>query len=170
MSLITRRAALATGLAFVATPSLATPNLLLRAPHLLADIIMVYKESRRLYLMKGDRAMRNYRFDLGWAPVGHKQFEGDGRTPEGTYIIDRRNPNSNFHLSLGISYPNVDDFAFARAQGREPGGDIFIHGWRNYGPYRGRRDWTAGCIAVTNRDIEDIWRRVADNTIIVIQP
>lgn len=170
MNTPTRRAFIASGLTFIAAPALARPNLSLRTPNNLADLIMVFKDSRRLYLYKGDRALRSYRFDLGWAPVGHKQFEGDGRTPEGTYIIDRRNARSNFHLSLGISYPNENDFAFAEANGRRPGGDIFIHGWRNYGPYRRRRDWTAGCIAVTNRHIEDIWRRVADTTLIVIQP
>jgi len=170
MTTPTRRALIATALAFVATPVLARPNLNLRGSNQLADNILVFKESRRLYLYKGDRAMRDYRFDLGWAPTGHKQFEGDGRTPEGTYIIDRRNQNSNYHLSLGISYPNVNDHEFAQANGRNPGGDIFIHGWRNYGANRGRQDWTAGCIAVTNRAIEAIWRRVADNTLIVIQP
>ncbi|MEX0970293.1 MAG: L,D-transpeptidase family protein [Paracoccaceae bacterium] len=146
------------------------PNIVSARTRAMANLIVVFKGSRRLYLKSDDRALKNYRFDLGWAPVGHKQFEGDGRTPEGTYIIDRRNPNSNFHLSLGISYPNVNDVANAQAMGRLPGGDIFIHGWRNYGPNRGRRDWTAGCIAVTNRHVEDIWERVADNTLVVIQP
>lgn len=170
MTQTTRRNLLATGLAFVAAPALASPNLNLRSPNRLADMIGVSKSSRKLYLYRNGQTLKSYRFDLGWAPVGHKQFEGDGRTPEGGYIIDRRNPNSSFHLSLGISYPNVNDVSFARAQNRSPGGDIFIHGGRNHGPYRGRRDWTAGCIAVTNRAIEDIWRRVADQTIVVIEP
>jgi len=170
MNTPSRRAFVATGLAFLASPALAAPNLSLSEAQQIVDRIVVFKESRRLYLYKDDRAVRNYRFDLGWSPIGHKQFEGDGRTPEGAYMINRRNPNSNFYLSLGISYPNVNDVAYAQANGRSPGGDIFIHGWRNYGPYRGRRDWTAGCIAVTNRHMTDIWSRVATNTLILIQP
>ena len=102
---------------------------------------------------------------LGFAPEGHKQFEGDGRTPEGTYIVDKRNPESTYHLSVGISYPNEADIAFAEAQGLSPGGDIFIHG----GPRPGIdptdvRDWTAGCIAVTDRQIEEIYAMVKDGT------
>ena len=165
-----RRKLLASGVAFATAPLLAMPNISSANPRNMATLIAVFKDSRRLYMYNDDRVLKNYRFDLGWAPVGHKQFEGDGRTPEGSYIIDRRNPNSSFHLSLGISYPNANDIAFAQAQGRSPGGDIFIHGWRNYGPYRGRRDWTAGCIAITNRAIEDMWTRVADFTPVIIQP
>ncbi len=109
--------------------------------------------------------MRTYPIGLGFAPEGHKQFEGDGRTPEGSYAIDRRNPDSLFHLSIGISYPNEADIAFAEAQGRSPGKDIFIHG----GPRRGIdpvnvRDWTAGCISVTDRQIEEIYAMVRDGT------
>ncbi|WP_281823578.1 L,D-transpeptidase family protein [Jannaschia rubra] len=128
----------------------------------------------RLRMSKGQRVLaldgvsgvlRTYRIGLGFAPEGHKQFEGDGRTPEGSYVIDRRNPNSLFHLSIGISYPNEADIAFAAAQGRKPGGDIFIHG----GPRRGIdplgvQDWTAGCIAVTDREIREIYAMVRDGT------
>ncbi|TDA88068.1 hypothetical protein E0702_16775, partial [Halomonas marinisediminis] len=87
---------------------------------------------------------------LGFAPHGHKQVEGDGKTPEGRYRIDRRNPNSSFHLSLGISYPNTADVARARAMGQSPGGNIFIHGQPNLLGPQTEENWTAGCIAVTD--------------------
>ena len=119
--------------------------------------LRMYKAQRLLVLDGTDDVLRTYPIGLGFAPEGHKQFEGDGRTPEGSYVIDRRNPDSLFHLSIGISYPNEADIAFAEAQGRSPGKDIFIHG----GPRRGIdpvnvRDWTAGCISVTDRQIEEI--------------
>jgi len=135
--------------------------------------IVVNKAARKMYLMHGDRVLRDYEFELGFAPVGDKQFEGDGKTPEGTYIIDRRNPNSKFHLSLGISYPNAQDIAEARAMGKQPGGDIFIHGQPN--AFKSRRgtvgeDWTWGCIAVTNREMEQIYAMVKTGTVISIRP
>lgn len=128
--------------------------------------IVAVKQRRSLHLLHGNRTLKTFRYELGFAPEGHKQFEGDGRTPEGPYIIDRRNPNSSFHLSVGISYPNARDRAFAAAMGRPPGGDIFIHGT----PARhvGKRDWTAGCLAVTNDEIEDIYAMVRDGTPITI--
>jgi len=130
--------------------------------------IYVFKESRRLYLMHGDETLRSYEFELGFAPVGHKAQEGDGRTPEGAYYINRVNPNSAYHLSIGISYPNARDRANAAALGVEPGGDIFIHGT----PERvlGRDDWTAGCIAVTDAEIEEIYAMVRVGTPIYIYP
>lgn len=127
--------------------------------------LRMYKAQRLLVLDGADGVLRTYPIGLGFAPEGHKQFEGDGRTPEGSYLIDRRNPDSLFHLSIGISYPNEADIAFAKAQGQSPGGDIFIHG----GPRRGIdpvnvRDWTAGCIAVTDRQVEEIYAMVRDGT------
>ena len=127
--------------------------------------LRMYKAQRLLVLDGTDDVLRTYPIGLGFAPEGHKQFEGDGRTPEGSYAIDRRNPDSLFHLSIGISYPNEADIAFAEAQGKSPGGDIFIHG----GPRKGidpmnKRDWTAGCISVTDRQIEDIYAMVRDGT------
>lgn len=127
--------------------------------------LRLYKGERLLFLDGADRVLQTYPIGLGFAPEGHKQFEGDGRTPEGAYVIDRRNPNSLFHLSIGISYPNEADIAFAKAQGRSPGGDIFIHG----GPRRGKdptnvRDWTAGCVSVTDRQIEQIYAMVRNGT------
>lgn len=120
--------------------------------------VVVQKGRRQMFLMHGNQVLEAYEFELGFAPVGPKEIEGDGRTPEGAYLIDRKNPNSNFYLSIGISYPNDEDRALARAQGRSPGGDIFIHGT----PRLVRRDddWTAGCIAVKNREMEDIYAMV----------
>ena len=131
--------------------------------------VLVYKESRKLYLMHHDVPLKAYDFKLGFAPTGHKVMEGDGRTPEGEYIIDRRNPESSFHLSVGISYPNAQDIEVARELGVSPGGDIFIHGTpRKF--RRGEDDWTWGCIAVSNREIEEIYAMVGDGTPIVIYP
>lgn len=131
--------------------------------------VVISKKKRKLWLMSGDKVLKKYRIHLGFQPEGHKQFKGDGKTPEGTYRIDRRNPNSDFHLSLGISYPNARDLAFARAQGKDPGGDIFIHGKPNRKNPNGR-DWTAGCISVTNRQIEEIYAMVQDGTHVTIYP
>lgn len=131
--------------------------------------VHVLKGQRRLYLMHHDQVLKSYDIGLGFAPEGHKQFSGDGRTPEGAYVIDRRNPNSEFHLSIGIDYPNATDRAFAFSQGRDPGGDIFIHGkpWK----YRNApRDWTAGCIAVEDDEIEEIYAMVRNGTPIYIHP
>lgn len=131
--------------------------------------VLVYKGARRMHLMHFDRVLASYEIDLGFAPVGHKNFEGDGRTPEGEYTIDRRNPNSRFHLSIGISYPNEADIAFAKAAGKSPGGDIFIHG-RPRAYQNGKRDWTWGCIAVTDAEMEVIYSMVNDGTPISIFP
>lgn len=130
--------------------------------------ILVFKEKRAMYLMHHDEVLKSYDISLGFAPEGHKQFRGDGKTPEGTYVIDRRNPNSEFHLSVGISYPNPADRAFASSRGKSPGGDIFIHGGPNK---RGAPpDWTAGCIAVKDREMEDVYAMVKDGTVITIYP
>ncbi|WP_299045074.1 L,D-transpeptidase family protein [uncultured Tateyamaria sp.] len=129
--------------------------------------VVVNKEARRMYLLHNDKVLKDYDIDLGFAPIGDKFFEGDGRTPEGNYIIDRRNPNSQFYLSLGISYPNARDRAEAAALGKPPGGDIFIHG--NSSPLKRRReDWTWGCIAVTNTEMEDVYAMVRNGTPIQI--
>ena len=130
--------------------------------------VLAFKGQRQMYLMSGEQTLRQFNFQLGFAPTGHKQFEGDGRTPEGVYRINRRNPNSAFHLSIGISYPNTRDRAFAYAHGRSPGGDIFVHGTPS--EVEGRPDWTAGCIAVRNSEIEEIYAMVGDGTQIIIAP
>ena len=128
--------------------------------------VQVHKGARKMYLLHHEKVLKSYDIALGFTPVGHKEFEGDGRTPEGTYIIDRRNPNSDFHLSIGISYPNQADKEYAKSLGKSPGGDIFIHG----GPRKPvtRRDWTAGCIAVTDKEMERIYAMVKNGTPIQI--
>lgn len=131
--------------------------------------VVVNKGDRRMYLLHHDQILEQYEFDLGFAPTGDKKVKGDGKTPEGTYYIDRKNPRSSFHLSLGISYPNNEDRAEAKALGRQPGGDIFIHGQPNLKRAKGR-DWTAGCIAVKNREVEQIYAMVKTGTTITLRP
>lgn len=129
--------------------------------------VVVNKADRRMYLLHHDKVLEQYKIKLGFSPIGHKFFEGDGRTPEGIYLIDRRNPNSRFHLSLGISYPNQKDRETARAMGKRPGGDIFIHG-QEHPRKKDKGDWTWGCISVTNKQMEDIYAMVNDGTPIAI--
>ncbi len=129
--------------------------------------VVVFKEDRRMHLLHHDKVLKSYDVGLGFAPAGHKKVEGDGKTPEGHYLIDRRNPNSEFHLSIGISYPNANDVARATALGQDPGGEIFIHGKPN--KYKDApQDWTAGCIAVTNRQMEQVYAMVRNGTPISI--
>lgn len=129
--------------------------------------VAVFKNSRRMYLFHHETPIRAYAIDLGFEPVGDKKISGDGKTPEGHYVIDRRNPDSRYHLSVGISYPNENDTAEATKLGEEPGGDIFIHG-RGTLLSRWKPDWTWGCIAVTNDEIEEIYAMVNDGTPISI--
>ncbi|WP_417718688.1 L,D-transpeptidase family protein [Salipiger sp.] len=131
--------------------------------------VVVNKGDRRLYLLHNDKVLKTYKIGLGFRPEGDKKVMGDGRTPEGNYFIDRRNPNSKFHLSIGISYPNPVDVIEAAELGKSPGGDIFIHG-RPRAYRKGGRDWTAGCIAVTDRQMEDIYAMVRTGTPITINP
>ncbi|MBE1296758.1 MAG: L,D-transpeptidase family protein [Rhodobacteraceae bacterium] len=135
--------------------------------------IVVNKGARKMYLLNNEEVLRSYDVDLGFAPVGPKRVEGDGKTPEGTYLIDRRNPNSSFHLSVGISYPNSTDVALAQSMGKKPGGEIFIHGEPNDHKDRKRalrvRDWTAGCIAVKNHEIEEVYAMVRTGTLITLR-
>ena len=139
-----------------------------------AERIVVVKGERRLHLLQGGRTVRTYRVALGFEPRGTKLFQGDGRTPEGVYRVDAFNPSSRFHRSIRISYPNEQDRARARALGRSPGGDIMIHGMaperRDYGAAHWQFNWTNGCIAVTDREIDDIWQRVEIGTPIEIRP
>ncbi len=124
--------------------------------------IEVHKSARRMYLLHHDTVLQSHDINLGFAPDGHKTTEGDGRTPEGRYFIDRRNPNSAFYLSIGISYPNDQDRAQARERGVSPGGDIFIHGTPR--PFRRQKDWTVGCIAVPDREMRQIYAMVREGT------
>jgi murein L,D-transpeptidase YafK len=136
------------------------------------DRVLIEKAARRmtLYSAQGE-PMRVYRdIQLGWQPIGPKHFAGDGRTPEGHYRIDRGLEGSAYHLALHISYPAVQDRAFAGAQARDPGGAIFIHGQPNGMVERPAGDWTAGCIAVSNDEIEEIWSLVGDDTLVDIAP
>src|SRR5262245_21534869 len=139
-----------------------------------ATAIIVEKAARRLTLVRNGAAARTYDVALGANPVGHKQQEGDGRTPEGHYTIDFKNSHSRFHLALRISYPNADDRNRAGRSGASPGGDIMIHGLPNglgwLGAWHRERDWTDGCIAVTDAQIEEIWAMVDVGTGIDIRP
>ena len=139
-----------------------------------ADKVLVVKSERRLYLLRDDAIIAEYGVALGRQPKGRKIMEGDGRTPEGTYVIDWRNPNSRFYRSLHVSYPNAEDKERAARYDTSPGGLIMIHGQPSSsgaGPNGKKRgDWTEGCIAVTNAEIEAIWRSVDDGTPIEIRP
>ncbi|MBE9477081.1 MAG: L,D-transpeptidase family protein [Proteobacteria bacterium] len=126
--------------------------------------VIVEKSTRSMWLMHEAKVIAKYDVELGFTPRGHKKIEGDGRTPEGSYFINRRNPNSAFHLSLGISYPNAKDIAKAKAIGKSPGGAIFIHGGPVLRGDRNKPDWTAGCISVTNEEIETIYAMVKNGT------
>jgi len=139
-----------------------------------ADRIVVQKSIRELTLFKGTTPLKSYRIALGSEPVGKKQFSGDHKTPEGIYRIYGHNKHSRFYGSLRIAYPDSTDRAVALDAGKEPGGDIMIHGIRNglgfIGPLHRLIDWTDGCIAVTNAELDEIWRAVPDGTPIEILP
>jgi murein L,D-transpeptidase YafK len=130
--------------------------------------VQVHKADRKMYLLHDSKVLKSYDIALGFAPVGAKQFEGDGKTPEGMYFISHKNPDSQYHLSLGISYPNEADVAFAEAAGKPPGGDIFIHGGPN--TRVSQRDWTWGCISVTDREMEVVYSMIKPGTPIFILP
>ncbi len=140
------------------------------------DNILVEKSIRKMYLRFGNENIKEYTIRLGPNPTGHKEQEGDGKTPEGKYTISGRNPKSAYHLSLRISYPNAADKSRAAAKKVSPGGDIMIHGYPNYTPNAAfdvihkNYDWTEGCIAVTDKEIEEIWKLVPNGTPIEIKP
>lgn len=172
-----RRAVLLAALVLPVTSAvaiLAYPRRAPLGPEIIADRIVVRKSDRRMTLFSDGRPIRTYEIALGFGEPGAKAREGDGRTPEGLYSISGRNPQSAYHLSLRISYPEARDIAAAEALGASPGGDIMIHGTRNglglFGAFARTVDWTAGCIAVTNEEIEEIWRAVPDGTPIEILP
>ncbi len=160
---------LATALSLIAMTGAAQAEAPLTLPDI--DYIRVVKSAREMTLYSGGNPVYTIRgLQLGDAPLGHKRFQGDERTPEGRYTIDYANPGSAYHLSLHISYPNARDLAFARSQGRSPGGLIFIHGQPNDWP-EGRvpGDWTDGCISVSNEEIEALYEAVPDGTVIDIE-
>jgi murein L,D-transpeptidase YafK len=138
------------------------------------DKVLIEKNKRRLTLLNNNTPIKSYEISLGMRPTGKKTEEGDDRTPEGVYTIDRKNLKSSYHRALHISYPNTEDKAQSKARGVSPGGDIMIHGLPNgeesYEFYQTKRDWTAGCIAVNNAEIEEIFRVVPNGTIVEILP
>jgi murein L,D-transpeptidase YafK len=134
----------------------------------------VLKSKRQLELHANGKLLRTYVVSLGRHPVGPKQREGDKRTPEGLYVIESHRPNSSFHKALKVSYPSAADRMEAEKRGEPPGSDIMVHGIRNYLGFIGRLqrlvDWTSGCMAVTNPEVEEIYRVVPDGTPIEIRP
>lgn len=140
----------------------------------LADRILVVKSERKLYLLRGGEILRSMDIALGLVPDGPKRREGDFRTPEGVYYLESRNADSDFFLSVKISYPNEQDRARARSLGIDPGGQIMIHGMPNRPRYDEAQyrswDWTDGCIAVSNSDMVDIWLMTTVSTPIEIRP
>jgi len=143
-------------------------------PESRADLIRVDKATHKLTLLRGSSILRTYPVSLGRNPDGRKSQEGDGRTPEGRYLIDSKNGRSHFHLALHISYPNDEDRTSAQRQGVSPGGDIMVHGLPNGLGWLDKlhlnRDWTDGCIAVTDSEMDEIWTYVAPGTAIEIRP
>jgi murein L,D-transpeptidase YafK len=144
------------------------------APAVHADRVLVLKEKRTLQLLSGGRVIKSYKVALGGEPVGPKTRQGDHRTPEGVYVLDFRNSHSQFYKAIHISYPSERDRALARKKGVSPGGDVFLHGLPNgygaVGAAHRLKDWTDGCVAVTDEEIDEIWRAVADGTPIEIRP
>jgi murein L,D-transpeptidase YafK len=139
------------------------------------DKLVVYKSRRQLLAYSGGQLLKTYEVSLGRQPIGHKAWEGDGKTPEGLYFINAKNPNSGYHKNLGISYPNEADRKRAKSMGKPTGGDVKIHGFKNgmllpAGPFHRLTDWTLGCIAVTNKEVDELYEAVAIGTPIEINP
>jgi murein L,D-transpeptidase YafK len=137
-----------------------------------ADKVLVNKSESKLYVMKSGKPLKAYKVAFGANPVGHKEKEGDGRTPEGAYLLDFKNTKSKFYKSIRVSYPNASDIAKAEALGLKPGGDIMIHGQPNglsaSASIRQRVNWTQGCIALTDNEMDEIWKLVDIGTPIEI--
>jgi murein L,D-transpeptidase YafK len=145
-----------------------------RKPALHADRVVVIKKDRTLQLLFQGKILKTYKIALGGEPIGPKSQQGDHKTPEGVYVLDSRNAHSRFYKSIHISYPNDQQRDSARRRGVSPGGDVFIHGLPNgfglVGAEHRLRDWTDGCIAVTDQEIDEIWAGVANGTPIEIRP
>ncbi|HLB81119.1 MAG TPA: L,D-transpeptidase family protein [Dongiaceae bacterium] len=135
-----------------------------------ADLVVVRKGERRLDLMRDGTVLDSFPVRLGRVPLGPKQAAGDGRTPEGRYVIDGRLTDSRFYRALRVSYPSPEDIARAHALGVEPGDSVMVHGQVNEWPWVIRYDWTEGCIALSNDDMDAIWQAVDDGTPIIILP
>jgi murein L,D-transpeptidase YafK len=143
-------------------------------PEVHIDRVLVLKSARTMELLSHGKIEHSYKIALGGDPVGAKTMQGDHKTPEGIYVLDSRNAHSRFYKSIHISYPNAHDSASARQKNVSPGGDVFIHGLPNgygwVGSSHHLKDWTDGCIAVTNQEMDEIWRVVANGTPIEIRP
>ncbi|HEV2960220.1 MAG TPA: L,D-transpeptidase family protein [Candidatus Angelobacter sp.] len=139
-----------------------------------ADHILIVKSKRTMTLMRGAKVLKAYSVALGTVPTGAKEKQGDHKTPEGNYVIDAKNSYSRFHLALHISYPKAEDRERAKRMGVNPGGDIMIHGLESRFAFLGalhrQTDWTDGCVAVTNSEIEEIWKLVPVGTTVEIRP
>jgi murein L,D-transpeptidase YafK len=139
-----------------------------------ADRVVVRKSESRLYLERDGKAFASFKAAFGAEPKGHKRREGDGRTPEGRYVLDSKNANSAYYRAIHISYPNAQDIAAAKAKGVDPGGLIMVHGQKNgfgwLAPVAQWFDWTDGCVAVSNKDMDTIWKAVDVGTPIEIRP
>lgn len=162
------------GLGFIAA-SLYSPMRPLPPPPPLTgevDRIVIEKAARRMQLIQDGKTVRTYQIALGFTPDGNKVRQGDGKTPEGLFTIDRRNSESAFHLSVGLDYPRPEDVQQAAAGGYSPGGDIFIHGQPNALPdgLKLKGDWTAGCIALTNAEMREVWAVTPIGTTVEIRP
>lgn len=155
-------------------PAVKTPDADPLRPPLVGQIdrILVEKSARQLTVFRGGQPLRSYQVALGSSPVGDKLRQGDGKTPEGIFRINRLNSGSRFHLSLGLDYPRAADVIRARAGGYDPGGDIMIHGQPNafFGKATLAYDWTAGCIALADADVEELWRVTKVGTVVEVRP
>jgi len=153
---------------------LLVPGLLRAGEFPVADEVIIDKSDRVLQLLNKGKIFRTFKIALGISPTGDKKAEGDFKTPEGRYLLDLRNPNSDYFLSIHVSYPSVADRREAKQFGLDPGGDIMIHGQPNLPShseaYYQTQDWTNGCIAVSNSDMIDIWLMTGENTPIEIRP
>lgn len=171
-SALARRAARATCVSIVAAWTIVGMAVAVAAPAV--DKVKVDKLGRRLYLMLGGEVVHSFPVALGGNPIGHKQQEGDRRTPEGRYVLDFRKADSAYHRALHISYPDANDSESARSRGVSSGGAVMIHGQRNgfgwMAPFVQRFDWTDGCIALSNADMDVVWTLVEPGTPIEIFP
>jgi len=161
-------------IASVPSPTITTTPVVDIRSRLVADSIVVEKGRRTLTLFQAGFPVRMYKIALGKQPVGDKIQRGDGRTPEGVYRIDFKNPQSKYHMALHVSYPDAAHLQRANQLGVSPGGDIMVHGlpprYADYGSSHSEFDWTEGCIAVTDKEIEEIWRAIPAGAAIQIKP
>jgi murein L,D-transpeptidase YafK len=138
------------------------------------DSLVIYKSKRELLAFSNGKLVKTYKISLGKNPIGDKEYEGDYKTPEGIYTINDKNPNSGYYKNLGVSYPNEKDIEYSKKLGKPTGGDIKIHGLRNkigfIGKFHRWKDWTKGCIALTNEEVEELYQQVTIGTKIEIKP